>query len=543
MYQLSAVIKILNIFLFIILGLSYLSPNIFSIWPNAIQDFFAISFLILLFFLKPISKFKVYLLAYLFLFSVLIIPFFQYYLLHIIYFKETLILVVFYLFIFFSSIIFGLNYDNWYIDKYFWAGSFIIYGIVSVFLQLYQIYFVSDSIWILKNDSLRPFANIGQPNQLATLLIISNIFSIFLYTLKKLKFSIFFLINFILLYGVALTQSRTAWLSLAIITILAIFKKKSKLSKIFIVNFVTYLILIYVSVFFNRYSIFWIESSNPVRTFYDAARPYIWQQIIKGCLEFPLQGVGWGQTSVAQTYGSLTYPNIIIAEYAHNIILDLMAWNGLPLGSIIVLCLFLYSVKVYLIINDKENFILFSIIFAFIIHSLLEFPFAYAYFLIPVGIILGVLHANLFKDYYSYIGGKKVSVILLGILLFFLVLISVDYLKIKKMISKYSYQSFSNKSIEPVTDKIYVLDKLAMQTNINYLDGCKVIDLYSYDDIFHLTYLFPNRKNISILYQSTVYNSINDKSIENLMESIYGQNYKKSLNYYYKNAKACQSKS
>lgn len=93
------------------------------------------------------------------------------------------------------------------------AGALTIAALISVWLALYQWTLQPSNIWIADlPPNARPFANLAQPNQLATLLSMGLAAVLFFYekhTLHRISSS---LLALLLLFGIALTQSRTPWL-------------------------------------------------------------------------------------------------------------------------------------------------------------------------------------------------------------------------------------------------------------------------------------------------------------------------------------------
>jgi hypothetical protein len=69
-------------------------------------------------------------------------------------------------------------------------------------------------LWSMGLAGARPYANFGQPNQLATFLLWGMLACAWGYSSNKIRASVALLLAAFLLLGIALTQSRTAWLEL-----------------------------------------------------------------------------------------------------------------------------------------------------------------------------------------------------------------------------------------------------------------------------------------------------------------------------------------
>jgi hypothetical protein len=78
-----------------------------------------------------------------------------------------------------------------------------------------------------------------------------------------------------------------------------------------------------------------------------------------------------------------------MTQYTHNLALDLMIWNGIPLGLFALLLVITLFIRAYFRSSDESGFYFFTALSAILIHSMLEYPHAYAYFLILTGLFFG----------------------------------------------------------------------------------------------------------------------------------------------------------
>ena len=122
------------------------------------------------------------------------------------------------------------------------------------------------------------------------------------------------------------------------------------------------------------------------------ARALNWQVCLSAIAQRPWFGFGWGQVAVAQQSALLLQPaSGEYFAYAHNIILDMLLWNGVPLGGLLVLSFAVWLAGRLKRVATAEGAILSMAVGVFLVHSLLEYPHAYPYFLLPVGMMLGAL--------------------------------------------------------------------------------------------------------------------------------------------------------
>jgi len=120
-------------------------------------------------------------------------------------------------------------------------------------------------------------------------------------------------------------------------------------------------------------------------------RLVLWQQLIDALSRQPFFGYGWNQVSVAQVAVAAEHPSAVFAEYAHNLILDLLIWNGAILGCAVFAAMGWWLMTRIRRVSSLESW--FALLFILVIctHSLFEFPYAYTYFLLPLGLCIGIV--------------------------------------------------------------------------------------------------------------------------------------------------------
>lgn len=126
-----------------------------------------------------------------------------------------------------------------------------------------------------------------------------------------------------------------------------------------------------------------------------SGRLELWQQFWQGILLQPWTGYGWNLASKAQMAAAPQYPSGLPSDYAHNIFLDLLAWNGLPLGLLLILVSSYWLLNRVWRVRESDAIFAMAFLMPLLVHSLLEYPFAYSYFLLPAGFMVGVIEASL----------------------------------------------------------------------------------------------------------------------------------------------------
>lgn len=255
--------------------------------------------------------------------------------------------------------------------------------------------------WILSNRfSNRYYANLAQPNLLGSLLMLGLVALAWAHWRKKLNGWLTCLVAPLLLFGVVLTGSRTALLNLMALTVLAVIWRKQLpnpryLAAIFGLALFT---LICVSGLPNINAFMGIsEDRIPLeyRGLKDV-RLEGWGMLFHAALEKPWFGFGWGQVAAANFSVLGRYPEQgAIWASAHNLVLDLIIWNGFPLGICIALAAAYWMLLLLRRSLSFDQILLVSACAVLGVHALLEFPLQYGYFLMPFGLIVGSLNASL----------------------------------------------------------------------------------------------------------------------------------------------------
>lgn len=265
-------------------------------------------------------------------------------------------------------------------------------AVVSVVIQVVQwLQLVTDNLWIVDVDSRFP-ANLSQPNQLASLLLLAVVGVAWGYAKKALGPVVAILLVLYLLFGVALTDSRTAWLNIVGILVgLFLFWGEGRpkhLSRA-LLGFGIYFVVLHFSLpVINELLVGKVSAS---RTVGDAIRLGMWKSLAMAALERPWLGYGWGQTAVA-VFAAKDFPfTASVTTHSHNIVLDLVLYNGLILGGLVV-AVFAVTFRRFLG-SLKQAYFIFPLLAVglLLVHAMLELPLHYAYFLLPFGMIVGVL--------------------------------------------------------------------------------------------------------------------------------------------------------
>ncbi|XZY04907.1 Wzy polymerase domain-containing protein [Acinetobacter baumannii] len=335
---------------------------------------------------------------------------------------------------------YNLSLDQQKRDQIFTGFSLllIIVSIATSFIAICQwLNIESHFVHMLHLIGNRPYGNFGQPNNMATFLIMGLLGCLFLYEKNKATVWLLFPSALIILFTIALSQSRTSWVVfpfLLIYWIVKLFGKQKRFG--FIQGFLWCAVFFVIAGVILPFATSLIEawsstdvtqaSSLVERASSGYLRFNIWTQMLLAVQQHPWLGYGWNQTSVAQMSAYALFPTTEWTTSAHNILLDLIIWNGIPIGIVIIAyftCWFLWLNQ-----QAKETISIIAIMMVctVLIHTMLEFPQRYAYFLLTCGFLLGIIQAQT-PVLKGIVLNKQVLRLIWGVSLILLLAIWRDY--------------------------------------------------------------------------------------------------------------------
>jgi len=239
---------------------------------------------------------------------------------------------------------------------------------------------------------------------MATFLVMALMSCLYLYEKKKIQTKWLFACAALIVMGVALSQSRTAWVAaIAIILYLGFYQYKSVIRLKWYYSIAWFIFFIFCIVAFPLLSQLAAQAMNTdvvqsrdvvSRATGDMSRIAIWQQMIAAIQVQPWSGYGWYQTSAAFVSISDTVQGPVWVRSAHNFIIDFLLWNGLIIGLPFLAYFGYLGYQLQRWVNTPESVIGILMMGAFLTHAMFEFPQHYAYFLLPVGFILGTVLAQ-----------------------------------------------------------------------------------------------------------------------------------------------------
>ncbi|NMM19473.1 MAG: hypothetical protein HHJ15_05905 [Rhodoferax sp.] len=241
----------------------------------------------------------------------------------------------------------------------------------------------------------RPFANLAQPNNFSTLCFLGLCALLWLHQRHRVTGAAFGLAAGFLLLGVVMSQSRTGGLQIGLLIVWGLAMRERASLRIARAQ------LLLLGAVFAAGVLLWPLITDALllsagRSIDDQMRlgmrmPY-WRAMLDAIGREPLTGYGWQQVGAAQQRVALDHPAIgDYFEHAHNLVLDLLLWNGIPVGGFLVVMLAWWFIAHMRACRDARVVWLLAAVGGVVTHSMLELPLEYAYFLIPVGLAMGAV--------------------------------------------------------------------------------------------------------------------------------------------------------
>ena len=274
-------------------------------------------------------------------------------------------------------------------------ASIVVAGLLSMLIGLCQWLDINVSeFWVLKTDG-RPVANLSQANQTATLYVLSALGCLWLFRRKKISGLPAAFLTTLLLIGLAMSGSRTAWVNALIVAAALMgwsYKSGHKRWAIVAVAGLSVLALFVVL-------LPWLSSLLQLAVPADwgsrsllNSRDVIWTMVWDAATRHPVWGYGWGQTLAASLKAAVDHPPLTaVTTHSHNLFLDLLLWNGLILGGFICLTMTCWLLWITVHLKTIGQLVLLLCLSVLGFHAMTEYPLHYAYFLLPAGMIAGML--------------------------------------------------------------------------------------------------------------------------------------------------------
>ncbi len=420
------------------------------------------------------------------------------------------------------AILVGQRWE-WYSPAQLGDGLFMAVGIaalLSVGLQIHQwLQLDLIQIWSMGNGYGRPFANFGQPNQLGTLLL-WGILALGWGALRAyIRPAVMITGAVYLLFGLALTASRTAWVG-TVILVLAAWYWRALWPWRSAPRIVTALALCFfafvwiIPLMTNALLLSSAEGElEALERLSSDIRPQVWTLFLDAIWQRPWFGYGWNQVVTAHLAVAVDHPPLrMLFAQSHNLFLDLLLWCGIPLGLAISGLLIFWLWRRFCAIQDAASALMFLLVMVVGNHAMFELPLHYAYFLLPAGLVMGALDTRLHGRRMGFGQRWLASVLWLGTVMLLAVIVR-DYVRIEA-----SYQALrfewanirTNASRDP--PDVLVIDQLRDLIAFSRFEPGGGMSAEQLDWMRHVASLNPSAGVIHKLAAALVWNGQPDEA-------------------------------
>lgn len=278
--------------------------------------------------------------------------------------------------------------------------SLWIAAMLSAAIGMAQWFYVQEPIGmyvVQGNIGDRAMGNLGQANQLATLLLMGIIAYGWIFERQVIGRFAFALGIVFMTLALVMTNSRAGLVSVFLIAGFLVWKAKTlhmRLKPLAILFWAALVILGFVVLPDISEMLMLSEAKDFSRTGAISQRITMWKQIGSAVGQSPWFGYGWNQTPTAHAAGAIAFPSSITFTNAHSFIADIFAWNGIPLGLAFTTIVGWWFISRAWTSVSRDAVFAMAALLPFAMHSMVEYPFAYSYFLVAAGVFIGVVEAS-----------------------------------------------------------------------------------------------------------------------------------------------------
>ena len=310
-------------------------------------------------------------------------------------------------------------------------ASFLLVGAelnaLAGILQHYRWHTFLDAVVTVK-ISVAVYGNVAQPNHFANYITLGLISLGLLHMRGLLRVWYVALLTMPLLFVLVLSGSRSVWLYLLLMAGMAWLWRRRDKSCLPLLRY-TLLLLLGFGLMHAVVQIPWLEGAaggiTTMRRLFGegtggSIRLYLWQEGWQIFTQFPLLGAGFGQFAWQHfQLGPVLQNTAIVGLYnnAHSLVTQIAAEMGL-VGLLILLgTLAMWLIQCSRAQRTVYHWWGYALLGVLAIHSLLEYPLWYAYFLGVAALTLGMLDATTYRLKLRCLGRLSLAaLLLLGVL-------------------------------------------------------------------------------------------------------------------------------
>jgi O-antigen ligase len=284
--------------------------------------------------------------------------------------------------------------------------ALVVAGLLSLVVGFVQ-YFApqwADGVWIASAATPgRIGGNLRQPNHLSTLLLFSVIAAIWLHEhlshrLTRAARAAFIGFTVIALLGIVLTGSRTGALCTLFLSAWGVLDRGlSRRARLLLgLSPIAYVAMwVGMDVWAHHSSQVFGGEAQLNHADLSSSRFAIWANTLSLIAQNPWIGVGWGEFNFAWTLTPFPGRPVAFFDHTHNLPLQLLVELGVPLGLLVLALLLraLWRSFSNALADTPDSSMVrcaFMMVLTMAVHSELEYPLWYAYFLLPTAFMWGL---------------------------------------------------------------------------------------------------------------------------------------------------------
>lgn len=390
-------------------------------------------------------------------------------------------------------------------------ASLVIAAIASTGLMLYQwLQFSSFGMLVLTLPiGGRLVANLGQPNLLGTLLVWGLLGLWWGLQREKVGAAAATFAAAFLLVGVAGTQSRTGMVSVALLAFVGSIghrapRQPRRWVVLLLLAWFAGVVLAWptLTAALNGELALSLQQQAGV-----SRRPLIWRLALDLIAEHPLVGWGWNQTTQAQAMlFDRLQPLHLTLPYMHNLALDLALWFGVPIALLAIGALLAWFVAAWRRHVASQRPLLLALT-VLLVHSMLELPHAYALFLLPAGLMFGVLEQQ-FARQRQVVVPRAVMGGLTALLALALAVVAFDYLRAESDLQDTRIRAARIGNLTPVAaPRLHFLVPFADLLAFLRIEPARGMDAQTLAGMQRVAWRFPSGPNLFRYAQAAALNN------------------------------------
>lgn len=270
-----------------------------------------------------------------------------------------------------------------------------VIGAIQVFLPQW-----TDGQWIADIAGGRAAGNLRQPNHLSSLLLWSLVALVWLAERERIGRLATMLLGTLLLAGIVLTASRTGILGVLLLAAWGLLDKRMSRpgrARLLVSPIVFGLLWVGLAAWAHQAHQAFGGDEQLAKGDISSSRFGIWANTLALIARHPWTGVGWGEFNFAWTLTPFPGRPVAFFDHTHNLPLQFAVELGLPLAALVLALLgwalwqaFRASGRCADAATASTLRAAFVMVLLMAVHSQLEYPLWYAYFLLPTAFAFGL---------------------------------------------------------------------------------------------------------------------------------------------------------